>query len=449
MKRVYDFMPHWIQSMLVSAWAIGTNARKYGPVFWGAMDELERNESRTSEEMNDLRSNKLSQVLREAKRDVPFYRDSHCSPESIESWPIVDRATIAAQPRSFINERLHKGQLGCAHTSGTSGTPLSVLFSWTAYQREMAFRWRHRSWGGIAFGSRGAYLAGHPVVPPDQRKPPFWRRDIIENRLLMSSYHMSRETLPHYLRALREFQPSFIHGYPSSLYLLAIESSESGIALRPQAVFAGSETLLSYQRRAIEAAFGTRVFNWYGQTELTCNIVECRHGSLHLRSDYGFLEVEDDGIMICTGFNNDAMPLIRYRCGDRAQLSNSGCECGLGFPVVHDLEGRTEDYVITREGYLVGRLDHLFKDAEGVGEAQIVQSALGEVLIRIVPTANYTGQSEATIRREAGQRLGPRTKITIECVEKIERGPNGKFRFIVNDVAAEARFPEYPVIGVR
>src|SRR5208282_4648414 len=102
---------------------------------------------------------------------------------------------------------------------------------------------------------------------------------------------------------------------------------EKGLtSVRPRAVFTASETLLDFQRAAIEQAFGTKVFNWYGNSEMTCNIVECARGRLHYRTDYGVLELLDDGTMLCTGLNNRAMPLIRYRVGDRATARQGTCD---------------------------------------------------------------------------------------------------------------------------
>jgi phenylacetate-CoA ligase len=305
----------------------------------------------------------------------------------------------------------------------------------------MAFRWRHRGWAGLPFAARGAYVAGHPVVSPGRRKPPFWVHDPAENRLLLSSYHISDETAPSYLHALEKFAPDFIHGYPSSLHLLALAALRHGSEVRPKAVFTASETLLAAQRSTIERAFGAKVFNWYGQTELTCNIVECERGRLHVRTDYGFLEVLDDGSMVCTGFNNLAMPMIRYRTGDRIRMGKGECECGRPFPVVDEIEGRIEDYVSTPEGYLVGRLDHLFKGADGVREAQIIQREQSTLILRVVREETYSMASEEHIREEARKRLGPLMRIAFEYPTHIERGAGGKFRFVVNEC------PEHPCAG--
>jgi phenylacetate-CoA ligase len=347
---------------------------------------------------------------------------------------MVSKDDIRREPEAFIAVGYDKSDLILGETSGTTGSPLSVYADAKAYQTEMAFRWRHRAWAGLALGARGAYVSGHPVVPPTQRRAPFWRVDHAERRLLMSSYHLRAETIPAYLKAIETFRPDFLHGYPSSLALLAAGVTESGIAPRVRAIISASETLLPFQREVIERAFGTKVYNWYGQTEMTCNIVECREGRLHLRTDYGYLEVDDEGVMIGTGLNNRAMPLVRYRTSDRVQLKTGVCGCGCAFPLVARLEGRTEDYIVTRDGFLVGRLDHIFKGAHGVREAQVVQTEPGRVVLRVARGPGFDQNTVSAIRREAVQRLGPTTHVVFDFVDRIERGPGGKFRFIVSQI---------------
>ena len=381
---------------------------------------------------------RVRETLQYARAHVPYYRDNGGSPADLSSWPVLDKATVAASPRSFQSEETRRERLLHFQSRGTTGTPLTVICDPQAYQTEMAFRWRHRAWAGIAFGSRAAYVAGHQVIPAGRRRPPFWVFDRCENRMLFSSYHIGELTLPHYLRALERFNPDLLHGYPSSLFLLANAALRTKSFIRPRAIITASETLLEHQRAAIERAFGTKVYNWYGQTELTCNIVECREGRLHTRPDYGVLEVLSDGTMVATGLNNMAMPLIRYRTGDRARLGEGCCSCGCRFPLVEAIEGRSEDYIVTPEGFAVGRLDHIFKGVRGVLEAQVVQPNLNTIVLRIVRGEEYARGAEEHIRSEARGRLGELMSIRFEYVPVIERAPGGKFRFIVSHLAGSS-----------
>ncbi len=437
-KGIYDSLPVWAQTMAVN-YASRRNFRdKYGADFHRFLAELEANERKSHDQLEAEQRRALHDLLSYAVSHVPYYREQKLPPDDFKAWPILDKQTIAATPERFLSDEFNPHRLMTINSSGTTGTPLTVRFTKEYHQMEMAFRWRHKAWAGCPFLSSGAYISGHPVIPPNQKQPPFWRVDRIEKRLLCSSYHLTPGNLSGYLSALTDFAPDFVHGYPSSVYLLAKQMTDDGItALRPRAVFTASETLLDFQRAAIERAFGAKAFNWYGTTEFTNNIIECAQGSLHQRTDYGVLELLGDGTMIATGLNNRAMPFIRYRVGDRATRRDGSCTCGCTFSLIERIEGRVEDYVRTPDGRIVGRLDHLFKDVQHVREAQIVQTKLDELVLRIVRADGFTAKDEQIVLKEARLRLGDSIRIHFEFVDTIERAAGGKFRFIVSQLPRE------------
>jgi phenylacetate-CoA ligase len=417
LKRLYNHLPIWAQTLAVNLASRRNFPKKYGGVFRGWLADLERNEKKSRDELLHQQQVALRHLLAYAVEHVPAYKGR--SPENLGDWPILEKRDITA---AHLSDEFRPSDLLALRTSGTTGAPLTVYFTPEYHQIEMAFRWRHKAWAGVPFLSSGAYVAGHPVVPPHQTRPPYWRWDRYEKRLLCSSYHLAPHTRAAYTAAFLKYRPDFIHGYPSSLCQLG--------GYRPKAVFTASETLLDQQRAAIEAGFGAKVFNWYGNTEMTCNIIECAAGNLHYRTDYGHLELLADGAMIVTGLNNRAMPLIRYRIGDRAIAKAGTCACGCAFPLIERIEGRVEDSIRTPDGRQIGRLDHLFKNARHVREAQIVQRQLDEIIIRVVKAGDF---DEAPVRAEARQRLGD-LRVRFEYVEKIARTPAGKFRFVVSEL---------------
>lgn len=432
--RILIHTPPVLQSLVTTAGSRLRFGQRFGSVFREAMAQLEANERLDRKGLLEVQAILLRRILQDAREHVPYYREFGAPADDLLAWPVIDKARIRRNPTAFLSDRFPRRSLMRSETSGTSGSPLSVLSSRDSYQWEMAFRWRHRAWAGIPFGAKGAYLSGHLVVPQGRQEPPFWVHDGAERRLLLSSYHMSDRNLPAYVSALVNFTPDFVHGYPSSLYLVAQAVMRSQRRPRPRAVFAASETLLPYQRAAIEEAFGCKVYAWYGQTELTLNIVECERGGLHLREDYGVLEIALDGAILGTGLRNSAMPMIRYRTGDAIERMDGECDCGRPFALVRAIEGRMEDYVVTPGGARVGRLDHLFKGAAGVVEAQIVQDSPGALRLRVVRGEGYGDESERTIRREALSRLGPEVAVAFEYVTAIPRGAGGKFRFVLSTV---------------
>ena len=104
----------------------------------------------------------------------------------------------------------------------------------------------------------------------------------------------------------------------------------------------------------------------------------CEYQQYHLISDYSFTELVPvaDGLheIVGTGFNNHAMPLIRYRTGDMVEMGGTGlCDCGRHFPLVQRIHGRSDDCIKLPDGRMAGHLYRVFNGAAGVVEGQIVQ----------------------------------------------------------------------------
>ena len=178
---------------------------------------------------------------------------------------------------------------------------------------------------------------------------------------------------------------------------------------------------------------------------MNCNIVECEKGELHLKSEYSYVEILNNdnrtckpgerGRIISTHFNNTAFPLIRYDIGDYVVISNNqAAKCGRSGLLIDYIEGRNEDYIITPEGRIMGRLSILLKDAVNVIEAQIEQTCIEEVILRIVRNKNYSKKDEVSIKHSARTRLGNSIKISFDYVDEIPRTSNGKFRFVISKI---------------
>jgi phenylacetate-CoA ligase len=413
----------------------------------------------TNEQLNDIQFHRVKEFLIHAGRLSVFYqrlfRAHGFEPAEMRSLsdlsvlPILDKQTVRSQLREIVPDNLQQHRVRWVHTSGTTGMGLRFPVSSDCFQREYAFRFLHYLWGGIREGERYAFCSGHPVTYYDRQRPPFWVYDRANNWLLLSSYHLTEKNLPQYVAELDKFEPALLAGYPSSLYLLALANQRLGQRVHPRAVYTASETLFDFQRRAIEESFGCKVFMWYGNTEMCANIVECERGKNHLKLEHSYVELlgpdghaspaGGDARLVCTGFGNYATPLIRYEIGDVAVASRQqSCDCGRGGLMIDRVVGRTEDYVATPDGRLVGRLDHLFKDAVRVKHAQIVQDEVDKVTVRIVKDRAYTKSDEDEILREARLRLGSSISIRFDYVDEIERTSNGKFRFIVSNLKREA-----------
>ena len=254
----------------------------------------------------------------------------------------------------------------------------------------------------------------------------------------MSSYHLSSTTVGAYIDALEAYDPVVLHAYPSSVAALAAWLEARGRRYGAHAlrgVLTSSETLEPGVRSLVERAFGVRVFDWYGQAERVAAIGTCEQGSYHVLTDYGGVELlqQEDGSceLVGTTLNNPAMPLQRYRTGDRV-LPGDGrpCPCGRVFPAVAAVIGRQERILTLRDGRILARLDRVFQGQDRqLIEGQVLYGSDGRFRLRVVAAPGFTAASEAALVNAFLLRV-PGVEVSVERVAAIERGPNGKFEFI-------------------
>lgn len=323
-------------------------------------------------------------------------------------------------------------------TSGTSGSPLTLVQSLGAVIREEGFVYRQLRWIGWRPGQRRAWIRGDIVCDEHPRDGRYWCRDWVGNMLMMSSYHLSNATLGAYVAALEAFDPVVIHAYPSSVaalahWLEAAGRSYRGASLR--GVMTSSETLEPDVRAALRRAFGVAVFDWYGQAERVAAIGTCEHGRYHLLTDYGGVELlaQDDGRseLVGTSLNNAAMPLVRYRTGDSVVAGAPGaCPCGRVFPTVDAVIGRQERIVTLPDGRLVARLDRVFQGHDRrLLEGQVRYHGDGRFTLRVVAADGFGPQDEAALVAKFLLRV-PGVQVAVQRVDAIARGANGKFEFV-------------------
>lgn len=451
-ESIYYHTPSPLQNIFVSAMGVQLYRQRYGAGWRDQMRVLQQTERASKEALLQYQMQAMNGLLQFASDNVPFYRRSGRLPtiKNYADWvavrndiPIINKTILREEPQSFIASNLvAPGKRFSLSTSGTSGTPLQIVATYDARQRHYAFWSRLRSWYGLSSKDVRATFFGRIIMRSDQNKPPFWRYDLPQKNMLFSSYHMEDRNLPAYYECLRRLAPAEIVGYPSSLAILASFINRNSLPpLKPKVVFTTAETLLASQRAEIEAAFLAPTVNQYGCTEMVVFAAECREGAMHVHPEHGLLEVVDEygralgydepGEAVCTGFLNYAMPLIRYKLGDRIVLSDRPCACGSHFPVIASIEGRVDDLLLTPSGRPIPRLDPIFKGLRRIRETQIVQTAADTVVLRLCADPSFTAADEQELIAEAVKRVGPEMTIRVERLEKIPRQANGKFRSVV------------------
>jgi phenylacetate-CoA ligase len=455
MNKLYDILPIVGQNAACTVAGIYRAYTRYSPKFHSRLAELERSIDAPLEELHQLQWTRLEKLVSRARKYVPHYHDlpppSSASEaedairNTLEQIPFLTKETYRENAESFVAKDIRKRDILRGKTSGTTGTALPLYFSVRTLAEEYATVWRLRGFHGVGINDRHLTFNGQLIVPVKQVKPPYWRNNMYQRQILFSIYHMTTRNRDDYVNAIHNMEALYIDGYPSALYQAAQAMLELDRKLpknKLKAVFTSSESLLAYQREIIELAFGAPVWDRYGTAEFAVSMTACSAKNLHVDMEYGIVEVEvreetDDyvrGPLVVTGLANDVTPFLRYRIGDSGTRLKRACPCGRAGDAFLDIDGRSDDFVITPEGRKIGRLDHIFKDQTGVIEAQIRQNTTESIDVLFVAGRRFGSKDEKGLVHEIRSRLGDDIKIRLLPVEAIPREANGKFRAVKSSV---------------
>ena len=456
-SRLYEYLPRPLQTVAVSSIGWRIRRERYGGTFPSLLRDYVSRDRASEDEILAVRRMKLRRLLAHARAEIPYWsrtlRAFDIDPERIEgpddlaSLPILTKADVLRLGSDLRWSSAPRSELRTVHTSGTTGAGLVFATTIEAQRDQWAVWWRFRKRHALELDTWHAMFMGWTIVPSSNIDSRPWRTNWPGRQVFFSQYHLSPATAPGYAGALDRMALPWFHGYPSVVSYLASLILDAGRpSLRPRVVSLGAENVLPSQVRVIREAFGVEPISHYGLAEMVANASQCPNGRLHIDEDFAAVElvpVGDGTVRIVgTSLGNRAMPFIRYDTGDLAVVFPSKCGCGLPGRVLERIDGRQEDFIELNDGTLVGRADHLFKDAVRVAEAQIRQTQPGSCEIVVVPRDGFGASDEAAILQECESRFGDRLEVKVRCVESIARTSRGKLRLVVRERADTAHLRE-------
>lgn len=168
------------------------------------------------------------------------------------------------------------------------------------------------------------------------------------------------------IKFMKDFGTTIIHAIPSyALHLLSV-FEEAGIDpkrdLQLKIAYLGAEPYSEHTRKRVEAGLGAKVFNSYGLSEMSGPGVafECpEQNGMHIWEDAYLVEVlnpdtlehlppGEEGELVLTTLDRQAMPLIRYRTRDLTAIVPGPCPCGRTHKRIARIKGRSDDMFIIK-----------------------------------------------------------------------------------------------------
>ena len=325
-------------------------------------------ETLKSDAIRELQEDRFVKIVKYAFERVPMYRrkfqGNHVSPDDIKSLEDVPKVPFTY--KDDLREHYPYGILAVPvaeivrfhSSSGTTGTPTVVSYTRGDLEVWTNLMARTLATAGVA------------------------SEDILQNTYGYGlftgglGYHYGAEALgcavvpigagntKRQLEIMKDFKTTVLCCTPSYATYLAEAAREAGIDpvrdLSLKIAMFGAEPWSEEQRKHIEMNLDLKAMDCYGMSELYGSgvAVECEYqNGLHVWGDEFYVETIDpdteevlepgeNGEMVITMLNREAMPLLRYRTRDICVINWDECQCGRSHPRIMRLAGRSDDMLI-------------------------------------------------------------------------------------------------------
>lgn len=423
--------------------------------------QLEQSQYWPEARLRELQLARLRGLLVRAGTRVPYFRELFATLDfdpqrdlqslaDLQRLPLMDKAVIRAN-----TERLKADDaVGLArfNTGGSSGEPLIFHIGRERVSHDVAAKWRATRWWNVDIGDPEIVVWGSPIELGAQDRVRALRDRLLRTQLL-PAFEMSEAKLDGFVERIRARRPRMLFGYPSALSHIARHARDRGQRMDDLGIrvaFVTSERLYDEQRAQISATFGCPVANGYGGRDAGFIAHQCPAGGMHITAEDIIVEILDpagrpvprgeSGEIVVTHLATGDFPFVRYRTGDIGVLGKDACSCGRGLPLLQEIQGRSTDFLVARDGTVMHGLAlvYILRDLPQVKGFKISQESLDLTRVQVVLEAPLDEPLRRHIEQGFRARLGAGVTVDVEQVAEIAPEKSGKFRYVVSKVTNQA-----------
>jgi phenylacetate-CoA ligase len=249
------------------------------------------------------------------------------------------------------------------------------------------------------------------------------------------------------LRMIQDNRATVVCCTPTYALRLAEVASDEGLELSSGSVrmliVAGEPGgSVSGVRDAIESAWGARVIDHWGMTELGPMAVECAEspGGMHVLETECVAEVVDpeslepvavgeQGELLITTLRRSGSPVLRYRTGDLVVVDPAPCACGRALLRLRGgILGRGDDMITVRgNNVFPSSIEAVIRSVDGVAEFRVIvgtRNAMDSLTVEIAPVegveAGLVAESVAAAIRETFSFAADVRAVAVESLPRFE-----------------------------
>lgn len=417
-----------------------------------AYNELSGHDTLTAVRVRDIAEGKLRSLVAHTVAHVPYYQEVFRtrgldaadirSFDDLHQLPLITKADIRGAGERFFAQNLNRDDLVKGSTGGSSGTPFEFWHTREDRQLLNGNLWRVNGWMGCPPGTRRARVWGcYPLTKREQLISQH-----VDGSILLPGHDVSDDAVANFAAKMLRFRPKVIEGYGMLLYDFCRTIERMGIAppASVRAAIYSAEVLGQPQRDYIERVLGCPLRQRYGSLEFLAIAAECSEARLHVTNDVNWVEIVDDrgnllppgepGQIAVTCLHSRAYPLIRYLIGDLGIMDVDSCSCGLPYPVLSEVCGRSGNLLRLPDGTRVTGIAvaHRLRSFH-VGQVQVRQTSKTDLRVLVKRDAAAVRDEVDLLLAELSDLSKHLMTIQFEYVDKIPRMPSGKYEAVACD----------------
>jgi len=412
--------------------------------------QVRKNQWLKTSELEELQAKKLRAIVKHAYDNTEFYhrkfKDAGIRPEDIKKVEDLEKVPFTTKEElrehstgSILAKGVDLNKCKITPTSGSTGTPLKVVYSGAADDFSKVVNLRSMMENGLKIRDKWVNIGDTRTAS----KPSWFQKLGFFNLVTLNLF----DSIEDEINRLININPDIIVGYPSQLNLIARHVKQQSIAeIKPRTIFTTAELLDNNTRKLINSVFNLELVDLFGCIEVNRTAWECpEHQGYHLDIDSVVTEFVKDGENVAAGERgnivhtclfNYAMPLIRYEVGDVGVPSDELCTCGRGLPMMKCVEGRADDFISLPSGKIISPivLALVMKHSEGVVEYQLVQETFDKISAFLVVSEEFGEKHIEKLDEDIRSVLNHEVSVKIKIQDALKRGSTGKIRSVISKV---------------
>jgi phenylacetate-CoA ligase len=408
---------------------------------------------------------RLAGLLAHCQRHVPYYAELmrevggsflEDPEEYLTRLPVITKEIIRTRLDDLKSSDLRRRKWFFNTSGGSTGEPIRFIQdleyeAWTEAIKLLFAKLVGREVGEAEFILWGSHRDVASTTEDLRAQLRHW----LSNTTIQDGFVMTPTQMRQYILLLNKVRPKLITAYADSIYELAKFAEEECLPVRPPAAIITSAVMLyPFMREKIESVFHCKVYNRYGSREVGDIACE-RHDQrgFWVPPWINYVEIVDsegkrvpngcEGDVLVTSLTNFAMPLIRYRIGDRGVLApRESIDRKRDCQVLEEVLGRTTDMLRGKDGQLIhsGYFMVMLFFKDWIRKYQVIQKSTSRIIFRLVCTTPDHPQEELDeLVAKTRLVMGDECEITFEFVDDIPASGSGKFRYVISEVTTLSR----------